>query len=400
MFSFIDLFAGIGGFRIALEKAGGKCVAFSEIDKKAISIYSQNFNTDHEVSLGDITKCTELPKTDLIVGGVPCQAWSIAGKNKGFSDERGKLWFDAIKSIKLAKPKAFIFENVKGLQDPRNIGSLNLIIEELEKLDYKVSVRVLNASDYGLPQNRERLFLVGIKKDLKLKKEFSFPAPQPKTVKLADLLDNVKLGSETSNKEYFIFCDTRNGDSVIHSWDLVKTSKEEKRICLLILNNRRKSKYGNKDGNPISFKDLKDLDPGLKMNTLKSLITKRILKKVGNKFDLQNSKNSSGINDIYRIYMPNSKNFSTLTATGTKDFIALETLKKSESTIEDFIKNIVDNKKYRQISSREAGRLQGFPESFNHHPDYKSAIKQFGNAVPVNMVYALIQELKKTGCFT
>ena len=134
-FSFIDLFSGIGGFRVALEKAGGNCVAFSEIDNHAINTYRQNFETANEIFLGDITKVKSFPYADLIVGGVPCQAWSIAGKNRGFDDERGKLWFDAIRSVSLVKPKAFIFENVKGLQDPRNIDTLYLIVEEFKKLD-------------------------------------------------------------------------------------------------------------------------------------------------------------------------------------------------------------------------------------------------------------------------
>ncbi|MCB0350025.1 MAG: DNA (cytosine-5-)-methyltransferase, partial [Bdellovibrionales bacterium] len=125
-FTFIDLFAGIGGFRIALEKAGGQCVGYSEIDKQAIKTYSQNFNTCEELALGDITSCKAFPKADLIVGGVPCQSWSIAGKNRGFDDERGQLWFDTIRAVKTVMPKAFIFENVKGLTDPRNAESLDL----------------------------------------------------------------------------------------------------------------------------------------------------------------------------------------------------------------------------------------------------------------------------------
>ena len=116
-FTFVDLFSGVGGFRIPLEKLGGKCVAYSEIDKNAIEVYKRNFNTSHETFLDDITSVKTAPKCDLIVGGVPCQAWSVAGKKKGFDDPRGKLWKDTIRVVKKAKPKAFIFENVKGLYD-------------------------------------------------------------------------------------------------------------------------------------------------------------------------------------------------------------------------------------------------------------------------------------------
>ena len=144
-FSFIDLFSGIGGFRVALEKLGGKCIGFSEIDKNAIEVYRDNFNSKDEMYLGDITQIEKLPKADIFVGGVPCQAWSVAGSKKGFDDPRGKLWEDCIRLVKKTKPKAFVFENVKGLYDPRNKSSLNLIINEFKKCGYDVFHKLLNA---------------------------------------------------------------------------------------------------------------------------------------------------------------------------------------------------------------------------------------------------------------
>ncbi|MEH2457055.1 DNA cytosine methyltransferase [Nostoc sp.] len=169
-FAFIDLFAGIGGFRIALQKLGGQCLGYSEIDKQAIKVYQQNFisylNKD-EIELGDITKITELPShVDIVVGGVPCQPWSVAGRLKGFEDPRGKLWFDVIRLINKNKPKGFIFENVSGLASPKNIDNLELIVHELESIGYCVKWKVLNTYDFGLPQNRERVFIVGIRNDV------------------------------------------------------------------------------------------------------------------------------------------------------------------------------------------------------------------------------------------
>ncbi|MEB3340995.1 DNA (cytosine-5-)-methyltransferase, partial [Okeania sp.] len=113
-FTFIDLFAGIGGFRIPLEKLGGKCLGYSEIDSNSLQVYKQNFLTGYinndEKYLGDITKISELPwQVNLIVGGVPCQPWSVAGKLRGFDDSRGKLWFDAIRIVEKNQPEAFIF---------------------------------------------------------------------------------------------------------------------------------------------------------------------------------------------------------------------------------------------------------------------------------------------------
>lgn len=112
-FTFIDLFAGIGGFRIALEKLGGQCLGYSEIDKQASKVYQQNFINylnKNEIELGDITKINQLPiNIDIIVGGVPCQPWSVAGCLRGFKDPRGKLWFDVIRLVNQSQPKAFIF---------------------------------------------------------------------------------------------------------------------------------------------------------------------------------------------------------------------------------------------------------------------------------------------------
>ena len=423
-FKFIDLFSGIGGFRIALEKAGGHCVGFSEIDKQAINTYTRNFDTSSEIFLGDITSCKSFPQADLIVGGVPCQSWSIAGKNRGFEDERGQLWFDSIRAVKTVKPKAFIFENVKGLQDPRNADALNLIIEEFEKLNYHVSHKVLNAFDFGLPQNRERIFIVGVRKDIS-KKAFQFPVkniPKPKLYKIFDDVEHLsenlsakkfskkelfgtdrapasrnKFQKEDELNDFFVFCDTRNGHSTIHSWDLIDTTDDEKEICMLILKNRRKSIYGAKDGNPMSYSDLKSLSSNVDRDTLKSLIKKNILKLTPDKkYDLVNSKNSSGVNGIYRVYLPESDIFSTLTATGTKDFIATKSIPKlpPEEYRRYFIKNIIKKNLFRPVSSREAARLQGFPENFKVHESYKYAIKQFGNAVPVNVISALAEALK------
>ena len=247
-FTFIDLFSGVGGFRIPLEKLGGKCIAYSEIDKHAIEVYRQNFKTTDETFLDDITLVKTVQKSDLIVGGVPCQAWSVAGKKQGFDDPRGKLWEDTIRVVKKTKPKAFIFENVKGLYDPRNKASLKLIISEFRKCNYEVYHKVLNAYDYGLPQNRDRLFIVGIRKDIK--SDFNFPIPISSSKPLAKIIDNLDIKSNHLNKkkfipknlfgekipfsrnrfqkddelnDFFIFCDTRDGHTTIHSWDLIKT---------------------------------------------------------------------------------------------------------------------------------------------------------------------------------
>lgn len=427
-FTYIDLFSGIGGFRVALDSVGGKSVGFSEIDKKALETYKDNFNDPEDHDLGDVTKITELPNVDLVVGGVPCQSWSVAGKKRGFDDPRGKLWYDAIRVVKLSRPKSFIFENVKGLIDPRNKANLELIIESFEKIGYVVRYQLLNTYDFGVPQNRSRIFIVGFREDIAhLADNFIYPEPIPAHKKVGDLLDGVSKKNILKRKfdpslihgkmiprsrnafqkidelnDFFIFCDTRNGHTSIHSWDIYKTSKREKSICLAIMSNRRKKKYGSADGNPLSINHISELIPNLEASELKKLVEKRILRETKDgKFDLLNSKNSSGIDGVYRVFLPNSRIFSTLTATGTRDFVStdyVECVDPAEYK-QCFIDQIYKQKKFRQVSSREAARIQGFPDTFKYHHSEYSAQKQFGNAVSPPVVKSLAISLIKAGVF-
>ena len=421
-FTFVDLFSGVGGFRIPLEKLGGKCVAYSEIDKNAIEVYKNNFSTSKETYLGDITGIKNLPKVDLIVGGVPCQAWSVAGKKKGFDDPRGKLWEDSIRLVKKNLPKAFIFENVKGLYDPRNRGSLDLIISEFKKCGYDVFHKVLNAYDFGLPQNRDRLFIVGFKKEQKV--NFAFPKPLDKSKTLIEIMDDLKINNKHLIKkkflpekifgekipfsrnrfqksdelnDFFIFCDTRDGHTTIHSWDLIKTTVFEKKICMTILKNRRRKLFGKWDGNPLSLKILQSLIKELKASHLKGLVKKNILiQEEDGRYELSNTKNSAGINGIYRVFLPQSDIFATITATENRDYISTKTItgKNADDYKSNFLKEIYKKDNMRLITGRESGRLQGFPEKFKIHSNDKIAKRQFGNAVPTAVVYNLAKEIR------
>jgi len=420
-FSFIDLFSGIGGFRVAIEKLGGKCIGFSEIDKNAIEVYRDNFNSKEEIYLGDITKIEKLPKADIFVGGVPCQAWSVAGSKKGFDDPRGKLWEDCIRLVKESKPKAFIFENVKGLYDPRNKSSLNLIINEFRKCGYDVFHKLLNAYDFGLPQNRDRIFIVGF--DKKFKIDFDFPSPKDNAIPLHKIFKDITFNKDHLQKktflprdlfgervpasrnrfqrknelnDFFIFCDTRNGHSTIHSWDIRKTSQKEKNICMTILKNRRKKTYGEWDGNPLSYKTLKKLIPNLHKEDLDKLVEKEILvQEKDGRYELYHTKNSAGIDGVYRVFLPQSEIFSTITATENRDFIATKSLsgKNPDQYKTKFIEEIYLKKQFRLITGREAARLQGFPETFKIHKNEKIAKKQFGNAVPTNIVFEVVRNI-------
>ena len=186
-FTFIDLFAGIGGIRRAFDKIGGKCVFSSEIDKYAIQTYFANFG---EIPSGDITKIDEktIPKFDILLAGFPCQAFSIAGKRQGFNDTRGTMFFEIQRILEYHKPKCFLLENVKGLLNHDKGKTFKTIIDILSmKLNYKVFFKVLNAKDFGMPQNRERVIIVGFSDHLA---EFKFPEPLGVKTKVGDILQN------------------------------------------------------------------------------------------------------------------------------------------------------------------------------------------------------------------
>lgn len=427
-FTYIDLFSGIGGFKIGLDAVGGKSKGYSEIDKFALETYKNNFQDEDDLDLGDVTKISKLPHVDLVVGGVPCQSWSIAGKKRGFDDPRGRLWYDAIRMVKLSKPKVFIFENVKGLIDPRNSANLDLILESLTEAGYICHYKLLNSYDYGVPQNRSRIFIVGFRRDLKkFSSNFFYPLPKKSESTIGEYLNDFKsvkiekdkfdphlihgdfipksrnaFQKEDELNDFFVFCDTRNGHTSVHSWDITETTENEKAICTAMMKNRRKKIYGLNDGNPLSFDNLSKLVKDLRKVDLNSLVKKNILRvNPDGKYDLVNSKNSAGVNGIYRVFLPNSSIFSTLTATGTKDFIATDYVRCDDPTKykEAFIEQIYKTNKIRQVTAREAARIQGFPETFMTHIKDSHAQKQFGNAVSPPVIENLARQILETGVF-
>lgn len=185
----IDLFAGIGGLRLGFERTG-KCenVFSAEIDTNACLTYLNNFNEDPQL---DVTKLTResirsIPDFDILLAGFPCQTFSIAGIKKGFEDSRGQLFFDIAKILKIKKPQAFLLENVKGLVSHERGETLKTILKILtEELGYRVTYQILNSKDFGVPQNRERIYIVGFKRKL----DFAFPTPLGAKVSISDILE-------------------------------------------------------------------------------------------------------------------------------------------------------------------------------------------------------------------
>ena len=427
-FTFIDLFAGIGGFRIALSNAGGTCLGFSEIAPDAIKAYCTNYNEPETSNFGDITKLESLPAHDFMTAGVPCQSWSIAGKNLGFDDDRGQLWNDTLYLLNKVRPKAFIFENVKGLADPRNSGALDYIMSRIREAGYHAEKFLLNAYDYGVPQTRVRIYIIGFR-DEKYFKRFRLPETCPGAVRLSDVLDGAVAQSHSpivENKsrwslscndqgfnDYFLFNDIRNGGTTIHTWDIVDTTEREKRICYLLLSNRRKKDYGPLDGNPLSLSHFKGLDSTIEKAELEGLVEKGILKTepylyrikqkdtdlseneslvlsygradvlnvdelkmqrvfrvkgigivdtieqleargvvkcIESRYDFKHSRISSGLNGINRIFLKSSKIYPTMVASDTNDYIA--TVDIEADSVEELRKQFMD-KVYRPHNYRQ-----------------------------------------------
>ncbi len=193
-FTYIDLFAGIGGFHLAADALGGRCVFASEIDAEAKKAYYANYGI---MPHGDITKISndEIPDHDVLLAGFPCQPFSIIGNRLGFDDIRGTLFFEIARILKAKKPPIFVLENVKQLSRHNHGKTLNTILNTLEGLGYLVHWNILNALDFGLPQKRERTIIVGF---LDHAVDFSFPCPHTKG-KLEDILEP----DETVDDKYF-----------------------------------------------------------------------------------------------------------------------------------------------------------------------------------------------------
>lgn len=477
-FTFIDLFAGIGGFRLALEQLGGRCLGFSEIYRDAINTYCLNYGETEQSNFGDITKIKDLPGHDLMTAGVPCQSWSIAGKNLGFDDDRGQLWNDTLCLLNRVRPKAFIFENVKGLADPRNREALNYILNRIKKAGYHAKPYVLNAHDYGVPQTRVRIYIVGFKEE-EYQKAFVLPKPAERKPRLSDVLDGVSCPTaertekkprwslscnENGMNDYFLFNDLRNGETTIHSWDITATTERQKQICHLLLRNRRKSDYGKLDGNPLSLQHFQSLDPTITLGELERLVELGILKRVKyryrllsstglserqsliasqaddgllnidelrtnrtlkmrrikatatldemeaagivecveERYDFKNTKISTGLNGVSRIFLPSSGIYPTLVASDTNDFVTPVNIEASSASEfrRKFLAEVYDNGDYRKITKAEACRIQGFPADFLLPEARARWMHLIGNSVCVPVIRQLAQAVIATSVFS
>ncbi len=407
---FIDLFAGIGGIRKGFELACAdrglfaKCLFTSEIKPYAIDVLKQNHPS--EKVYGDITKikAKDIPDFDFLLAGFPCQAFSSAGKRLGFSDTRGTLFFEVARILKEKQPYGFILENVEGLvnHDKKNktdkIGqTLEIILKTLNNLNYQVSWRVLNAKDFGVPQNRKRIYIVGTKKQKPNLDEFKY-----KTNLLENVLESGLPVSETSFvnlilRHYSIKTlygksvkDKRGGDNNIHSWDIElkgEVSKSQKFLLNTMLKERRKKKWAKDygiewmDGMPLTIEQIRSFyNPPDLENMLADLVYKGYLKlehpkkKVGNR-RVQDTALPKGYNivagkmsfEINKILDPKSI-APTLVAMDMQHLF------------------VVDGNGLRPLTMREGLRLFGYPDTYKFNVTLENGYDLLGNTVVVPVI--------------
>lgn len=419
---FIDLFAGIGGIRTGLSQslteAGyiPKCVLTSEIKPYAINVLKENY--DQENIVGDITQihATDIPNFDILCAGFPCQAFSSAGKRQGFADTRGTLFFEVERILKAKKPKGFILENVEGLVNHDKGRTLKIIITKLLELGYQVNYRVFNSADFGVAQDRKRIYIVGSfegKPDLSDFKRSS--------ATIGDILESGKPTEDSpfirSLLQHFSIDDLygksikdkRGGDSNIHSWDLeIKgpVSKEQKILLNRILRERRKKKWADMigidwmDGMPLTLEHIRTFfDSTNLQEMLEDLCIKGYLK-------FEHPKKKVQIPDIFgnttTVRQPDTslpKGYNIVA--GKLSFEISKILGPQEIAptlvAMDMQKvYVADNGGLRRLTLREGLRLFGYPEGMKLNVSQKEGYDLLGNTVVVPVIKAVSSRLLKT----
>lgn len=318
----ISLFAGAGGMDLGFKQAGFDIVIANEYDKSIWATYEKNHQ--NPLLKGDIRKFSadDFPKCDGIIGGPPCQSWSEAGSLRGIDDERGQLFFDYIRILKAKQPKFFVAENVSGMLAKRHSQAVQNIIERFENAGYNVFIKMLDAYDYGVAQNRKRVFYVGFRQDLNID-EFEFPLPIENKIVLKDIIFDLKdnaISALENNKTNGKNCIIANHEYFIGGYSPIYMSRNRVR-----------------EWNEPSF-------------------------------TIQASGRQA----------PQHPN-------------APKMIKLAENIFE-FDKSKLEN--YRRLSVRECARIQGFDDDFEFiYDNLNDGYKMIGNAVPVNLAYAVAKEI-------
>lgn len=414
MIKYIDLFAGVGGIRLgvcqALSQNGidSKCVLSSEINERACETYQLNFGEHPD---GDIKDIHDVDPFDLLLGGFPCQPFSYAGKRMGFGDTRGTLFFEIERLLEKYQPKAFLLENVRGLYTHDGGRTFNTIMEKLHGLGYGTYDLLQNSSNFGVPQNRVRLYILGLlgsqpQMDLGTDLGASDSHKYKKDVQELSLFDDRKaccvkdvlepivdekyfcsdnfqkmlrdaVGDDLSVLHGYRLIDYRGGQS-LHSWELGMKgacSEAEIRFMNMLILNRRKPEFGkDQDGKMLTLEQIKSFyhEPNID-DIISSLLEKRYLQEKDGKYNPVCGNMSF---EVFKFLDPDSISV-TLTSSDANRL------------------GVIQNNRARHITPRECARLQGFPDSFKLHPIDSWSYKQFGNSVSVPVITAVFDEFIK-----
>ncbi|MCD4907122.1 DNA cytosine methyltransferase [Enterococcus faecalis] len=388
---FLDLFAGIGGFRLGMESAGHECIGFCEIDKFARTSYKAIHDTTGEVEMHDITTISDefirgIGSVDVICGGFPCQAFSIAGKRKGFEDTRGTLFFEIARFASILRPRYLFLENVKGLLNHEGGATFETILRALDELGYDVEWQVLNSKDY-VPQNRERVFIIGHLRGERTRKVFPFERDDQSVVKLSRQQSSVntitaRYGEATGVGSYIVegkqqkkiaipvltpdrLEKRQNGRRFKENGEEMFTLTAQDRHGIMIAGNLP----GNHEQNSRVYKT-KGIAPTLSTMQGGGQEQKIIVKEATAKGYAE-----ALPGDSVNISHPNSNTRRGRVGKG----IANTLLTGEEQAV------VTNNFRIRKLTPRECWRLQGFPDWFSFEGTDNDGMRMVGNAVAVPM---------------
>ena len=346
---FLDLFAGIGGFRLGMESAGHECIGFCEIDKFARASYKAIHDTKGEIELHDITAVSDesirrIGRVDIICGGFPCQAFSIAGNRRGFEDTRGSLFFEIARFASILRPKYLFLENVKGLLNHDKGVTFETIISTLDELGYNVEWQVLNSKNFGVPQNRERVFIIGHLRRERTRRIFPLSGENQSTSNQSVMkIGNINPSGNGMNGEVY------QADGLAPT---LATNKEE---GVKIIQRSHGYNHGGEH----------DIAPTITSNSYQE-------------------NNLVKIVDFYNKIIKDE--VGTLTSSG------------GGSTVRAGSFGVTDGYRIRKLTPRECWKLQGFPDwAFDKAQEVNSnsqLYKQAGNSVTVNVIAAIAKELQ------
>lgn len=371
---FLDLFAGIGGFRLGMESAGHECVGFCEIDKFARKSYKAIHNMEGEIELHDITRVSNesvrrIGSVDVICGGFPCQAFSIAGNRRGFEDTRGTLFFEIARFASILRPKYLFLENVKGLLNHDGGATFETILGALDELGYNVEWQVLNSKDFGVPQNRERVFIIGHLRGRSIRAIFPLggndkttDCKQQKIKKVGNIR---KKGKSQSG-------DVVSIDSLAPTLCSTTTQKDPLKVAIPGGLAPTLSTMQGRGQEPKIIQKARGFNKGAQHSIAPTL-----------------SSNSWQENNLVKVVDFYNKI--------TKDEVGTLTSSGGGSTVRAGSFGITDGYRIRKLTPRECWRLQGFPDwAFDKAQEVNSnsqLYKQAGNSVTVNVIEAISKNL-------